>query len=228
MRTKSYLVAAAGLILLASLIVTPLHSRPPKTPQYVPADISSASDIAYPVDTLAAGAVTLLLNLDNAAHIQNVMVLRDFQPLTSPVQSAVQNWTFTPASLNGQPVSSNLSVTAIFNIFNPAGGAAYQSLVLAPPQTPVADASQYIPPQITMASFANYPESSVSKGTVVLDVTVGKGGQPRKIRVVQGVQTLTQQALNAVKTWSFNPATIQGQPIPSQIIIAFVFQRNMG
>jgi outer membrane biosynthesis protein TonB len=57
---------------------------------------------------------------------------------------------------------------------------------------------------------------------------VGKGGQPRKIHVIQGVQTLTQQAVSAVKTWSFNPATIQGQSIPSQIIIAFVFQRNMG
>jgi TonB family protein len=228
MPRKPCFTAASSLILLASLLVTPLHSRPPKTPQYVAADISSASDIAYPVDTLAAGAVTLLLNLDNAAHIQNVTVLRDFQPLTSSVQNAVQNWTFTPASLNGQPVSSNLSVSVIFNIYNPAGGAAYQSLVLAPPQTPVPDASQYIPPQITMASFANYPENSVSKGTVVLDVTVGKGGQPRKVRVVQGVQTLTQQAVSAVKTWSFNPATIQGQPIASQIIIAFVFQRNMG
>jgi TonB family protein len=228
MNRKQFFAFAAGAIFLAILLAAPLHSRPPKTPQFLPPDISTASDIAYPVDTLAAGAVTLLLSLDRSAHIQTTMVMRDFQPLTGSVQSAVQNWTFTPASLNGQPVSSNLSVTVIFNIFNPAGGAAYQSLVLAPPQTPVPDASQYIPPQITMASFANYPESSVSKGTVVLDVTVGKGGQAKKIRVVQGVQTLTQQAINAVKTWSFNPATIQGQPIASQIVIAFVFQRNMG
>jgi TonB family protein len=228
MNKKRYFAIVTAMIVLASLLVAPLQSRPPKTPQYVPADISTASDIAYPVNTLAAGAVSLLLTLDSSAHIQNVMVLRDFQPLTSSVQSAVQNWTFTPASLNGQPVSSNLSVSVIFNIFNPAGGAAYQSLVLAPPQTPVPDASQYIPPQITMASFATYPENSVSKGTVVLDVTVGKGGQAKKIRVVQGVQTLTQQAVSAVKTWSFNPATIQGQPIASQIVIAFVFQRNMG
>jgi TonB family protein len=228
MNKKRYFAIVTAMIVLASLLVAPLQSRPPKTPQYVPADISTASDIAYPVNTLAAGAVSLLLTLDSSAHIQNVMVLRDFQPLTSSVQSAVQNWTFTPASLNGQPVSSNLSVSVIFNIFNPAGGAAYQSLVLAPPQTPVPDASQYIPPQITMASFATYPGNSVSKGTVVLDVTVGKGGQAKKIRVVQGVQTLTQQAVSAVKTWSFNPATIQGQPIASQIVIAFVFQRNMG
>ena len=228
MNRKRYFAIVAEAIILASLWVAPIRSRPRKTPQYVPADISTASDIPYPVDTLAAGAVSLLLSLDSSARIQNVMVLRDFQPLTSSVQNAVQNWSFAPASLNGQPVASNLSVSVVFNIFNPGGGAAYQSLVLAPPQTPVPDPSQYIPPQITMASFANYPENSVSKGTVVLDVTVGKGGQPKKIRVIQDVPTLTQQALNAVKTWSFNPATIQGQPIAAQIIIAFVFQRNMG
>lgn len=228
MDKKRTFAISASMTLLANLLVAPLHSRPPKTPQYLPPDISSASGIAYPVNTLVAGAVTLLLSLDNSAHIQNVTILRDFQPLTSAVQNAAQNWAYTPASLNGQPVASNLSVTAIFNIYNPGGGAAYQSLVLSPIQTPAPDASQYVPPQITMASFANYPENSVSQGTVVLDVTVGKGGQPKKIRVVRGVQTLTQQAVNAVKTWSFNPASVQGQPIASQIIIAFVFQRNMG
>ena len=228
MNRKRYFAVVVGMIFLASLSVAPLHSRSPKTPQYVPADISSASDIAYPVNTLAAGAVSFLLSLDSKAQIKNIMIMRDFPPLTSSAQSAVQTWTITPATLNGQPVASNLSVSVIFNIFNPAGGAAYQSLVISPPQTPVPDASQYIPPQITMASFAKYPENSVAKGTVVLDVTVGKGGQAKKIRVVQGVPTLTPQAVNAVKTWSFNPATIQGQPIAAQIVIAFVFQRNMG
>jgi TonB family protein len=228
MNWKPSLAMITGMIFLASLLVAPVHSSPPKTPQYTPPDLSTAGEIAYPVATLAAGAVSVLLSLDTSAHIQNVMILRDFQPLTSSVQNAVQNWTFTPAMLNGQPVSSSLSVSVIFNIFNPAGGAAYQSLVLSPPQTPVPDASQYIPPQITMASFANYPQNSVSQGTVVLSVTVGKGGQPKKVRVVRGVQTLTQSAVNAVKTWSFNPATVQGQPVASQIIIAFVFQRNMG
>jgi TonB family protein len=228
MNKKRNLAAVTGVTLLAGLLVAPLHSGPRKPPQFVPADITGASEIPYPVDTLAAGAVSLLLSLDNSAHIQNVTVTRDFQPLTSSVQNAVQNWAFTPATLNGQPVASNISVSVIFNIYNPAGGAAYQSLVIAPPQSTVPDASQYIPPQITMASFANYPENSVSKGTVVLDVTIGRSGQAKKIRVVHDVQTLTQQAVNSVKTWSFNPATIQGQPMASQIVIAFVFQRNMG
>ncbi len=227
MKLKLSFSVLARAILLASLLATAAQSGPGKAAQYSPPDVRAASDIQYPVNTLAAGVVSLLITLDGNAQIQNVQVLRDFPSLTSSVQQAVQNWTFTPAALNGSSVPSEISVTAIFNIFNPAGGAASQSLVIAPAQATSPDASQFTPPQITRASFANYPAASVSQGTVVLDVTVGKAGQPKQIRAIRGVPTLTQQAVNAVKSWGFNAATIRGQPVAAPIVIAFVFQRNM-
>ena len=220
-------VIAAGATLLVGPLVGPARSAPHKTPRFIPPGIVSASDIQYPVNSMAAGAVSLLLSLDSSAKIQNVQVLRAFPSLTSSVQNAVQSWTLTPASLNGHAVPSEISVTVIFNIFNPAGGAAFQSLVLAPPQAIPPDASQFTPPQISMASFAKYPADSVSVGTVVLDVTVNKTGNLSKISVIRDVPTLTRQAIIAVKNWGFNPATIQGQPIAAQMVIAFVFQRNI-
>jgi len=224
---RSYVIFAVGAILLLSLVIAPAGSKTHKTSPFSAAGITSASNIAYPVNTLASGAVSLLLSLDGSANIQNVQVLRDSPPLTSSVQDAVQLWTLTPASLQGVPVASEISVTAIFNIFNPAGGAAAQRLVLAPSQSVYPDASQFMPPQITSASFANYPANSVAQGTVVLDVTLGAAGQPKQIRVVYGAPPLTQQATNAIKTWQFNAATFKGQPVSAHIIIAFVFQRNV-
>lgn len=218
---------AIAAILVANPFVTSLWHSAGKVPQYVPPDILSASNIPYPVDTLAVGAVSLLLNLDSNAQIQNMQILRDFPSLTSSVQDAVTTWTFRPAVLKGNSVPSEIPLTVIFNIFNPAGGAASQSLVLAPAQPTIPDASQFTPPQITQASFANYPAASVAQGTVVLDVTVGRAGQPKQIRVINDVPPLTQQAVIAVKTWEFNAATIHGQPIAAQIVIAFVFHRNM-
>jgi TonB family protein len=226
-KMKQYVVFFAGTILLLSLIAAPAGPKTHKSSQFSPPGITSAGNIAYPVNTLASGAVSLLLSLDGSANIQNVQVLRDSPPLTSSVQDAVQLWTFTPASLKGNPVASEISVTAIFNIFNPAGGAASQNLALAPAQPVYPDASQFMPPQITSATFANYPVNSVAQGTVVLDVTVGAAGQPKQIRVIYDVPTLTQQAVSAVKTWGFNAATIKGQPVLAHVIIAFVFQRNM-
>jgi TonB family protein len=227
MNIRRFFVIAAGVILSAGLIVGPTWSAPHKASQFISAGIASANSIQYPVDSLAAGGVSLLLSLDSSAKIQNVQVLRDFPSLTSSVQDAVKNWSFTPASLNGHSVPSEISVTAIFNIFNPAGGAAYQSLVLNPPLSVPPDSSNFGPPQISLASFANYPANSVSQGTVVLDVTVSKAGAPAKIRVVRGIPTLTEQAVIAVKNWGFNAATIQGQPTAAQMVIAFVFQRNL-
>lgn len=217
----------ARTILLASLLVTGTQSGADRIPEYVPPDVLSASNIQYPVNTQATGAVSLLLSLDNNAQIQNMQALRDLPPLTSAVQDSVQLWTFKPALRKGNPVPSEIPLTVIFNVFNPAGGAEYQSLVLAPAQPSDADASQFTPPQITLASFAKYPAASTAQGTVVLDVTIGRGAQAKQIRVINDVPTLTPQAMNAVKTWKFNAATFKGQPIASQIIIAFVFQRNV-
>jgi TonB family protein len=212
---------------LAILLVTPVRSGAGKIPEYAPPDVLSASNIAYPVNTQATGAVSLLLSLDSNAQIQNMQPLRDTPPLTSAVQDSVQLWTFRPATSKGNPVPSEISLTVIFNIFNPAGGAAYQSLVLAPAQPANPDAAQFTPPQINLASFAKYPAASVAQGTVVLDVTISSSGQPKQIRVINDVPTLTQQAISAIKTWKFNAATFKGQPTPAPIIIAFVFQRNM-
>jgi len=224
---KRYFAAARVAIFLAALVLPPKQSAVRKHSQYVSADIATASDIQYPVNTMSVGAVSLLLNLDTSARIQNVQVLRDFPSLTSTVQAAVQGWTFKPATLNGHAVSSSISVTVIFNIFNPGGGAASRALALAPAQSIPPDALEFAPPQIVAASFANYPANSVAQGSVVLDVTVSEESQPKTIRVLRGIQTLASQAVSAVKAWGFNAGTLHGKPITSQIVIAFVFQRNM-
>jgi TonB family protein len=227
MNLKMCFTFLARAILLASLLLTATRSGVDGFPEYVPPDILSASNIPYPPNTQATGAVSLLLSLDNNAQIQGMQPLRDIPPLTSAVQDSVQLWTFKPAIRKGNPVPSEIPLTVIFNVFNPAGGAAYQSLVLAPAQPTDADASQFTPPQITLASFAKYPAASTAQGTVLLDVTIGRGGQPKQIRVINDVPTLSQQAMSAIKTWKFNAATFKSQPIASQIIIAFVFQRNV-
>jgi TonB family protein len=227
MNIKLCFSLSARAILFACLLVTATLFGADGIPEYIPPDLLSASNIPYPPNTQATGAVTLLLSLDNNAQIQNMQALRDLPPLTSAVQDAVQLWTFKPALRKGNPVPSEIPLTVIFNVFNPAGGAAFQSLVLAPAQPTDADASQFTPPQITLASFAKYPAASTAQGTVVLDVTIGRGGQPKQIRVINDVPSLTSQALSAIKTWKFNAAIYKSQPIASQIIIAFVFQRNV-
>jgi outer membrane biosynthesis protein TonB len=215
------------LILMANLNVNTANSHPTQDAMFVPPDIASASDIPYPLEGVATGMVTLLLHIDSNAQIKNLQVVRGIPSLTSPARIAIQNWTFTTATLNGTPIPSVISMNVVFNPFNP-GGLAIQRQALSPGQSKTSlGAAQFNPPQVTSGSFAIYPVASVGWGTVVLDVTVGKTSQITNIRVVRDVPSLTSAAIEAVKRWRFNVATFQHQPIAAETIVAFVFQRNL-
>lgn len=56
-------------------------------------------------------------------------------------------------------------------------------------------------------------------GTVVLSLTVGTEGRPTQVRLVRssGQQALDAAAQEGVRSWKFNPATRNGQPVPQTI-----------
>lgn len=206
------------VILLAGLVVQTAWSGP----GFVAPRISSAGNIAYPTNVMTPGIVTLMLNLDSSGSVQNLDVLRDLPSLTSVASAAVKSWSFAPASLDGQAVPSVLPVSVVFNPFNP-GGVGYLSQTISISQATPGATTGYAPAQITAASYATYPVGSVSSGAVVLDVVIGASGKAAKVHVVRGVQSLTPQATKAMKSWTFSPATFQGTPIDSHMVIAFVF-----
>ena len=165
----------------------------------------------------------LLLRLDTAGKIQNVQVLRDVPPLSSAAQTAIQSWTFAPATRNGQAVSARLSVSVVFNPFNPGGVSIEGLKVPLPPTPPGPEDSDFDPPQITSGQFAIYPVNSIASGTVILDVTIDKSGRLAKAHVIRGVPSLTTQSIKAVKSWEFRAAAYKDQPVASHTVVAFVF-----
>src|SRR5215471_11206589 len=185
--------------------------------KFVPPKLVSAGEIAYPVNSNSPGFVTLQVNLDGNANIQNIQVMRDVPPLTSAAQTAVQGWSFAAGSLNGSGVPSSIQVTAVFNPFNPAGVGLPSSGL-----GPAADAGSapYIPARIASATYAT---SSTAFGTVVLDVRIGTGGDVKRVNVVRGVAALTGSAITAVKTWGFSPAKRNGKAVDSRTVVAIVF-----
>ena len=65
-----------------------------------------ASNIAYPLNTQATGAVSLLLSLDNNAQIQNMQLARHSAVDQRQIQDSIQLWTFDLPQLKGSPVPS--------------------------------------------------------------------------------------------------------------------------
>ncbi len=205
-------------VLLTALMIQLAWSGP----GFQPPGIASAVNITYPIDVMTPGIVTLMVNLDSSGKVQNLDVLRDLAPLTSVASAAIKSWSFRPASLDGQAVPSVLPVSVVFNPFNP-GGVGNLSQTISLSQAAPAATAGYNPPQLTAASYATYPVDSIASGAVVLDVTIGSTGKVTKVHVVREVQSLTPQTTKAVKAWTFAPATYQGTPIASHMVIAFVF-----
>lgn len=192
---------------------------------FVPPEIVSADNVPYPPNTLAAGAVSFVVHLDERARVEGLQVTRDFPPLTAAAQAAIQTWSFNPATLDGKEVASSLSVNVIFNVFDP-NGLKFFGLKLPPPAPATPEAEQFTPPQLLSAAFARYPVKVLEAGTVVLDVSLGSSGAVEGIRAVRGVPPLTAAAISATRTFAFSAAEFRGRPVASHIVVAFVFQYN--
>src|SRR5215472_14368979 len=63
------------------------------------------------------------------------------------------------------------------------------------------------------------------QGVVVLWLLVGADGKPSDIKVSRSIgHGLDQEAIDAVKQWKFQPATLNGQPVPVMINVEVNFR----
>jgi outer membrane biosynthesis protein TonB len=190
-------------------------------PHFVPPDITSATDIAYPINILAAGLVSLEVNLTAAGQVENIKVVRDIPGLTTRAISAVTSWSFTAAKLDGQAVASSINVHVVFN----PGAPQSQNLQLTPgAAVPQPNPPGYLPPTLSQISYATYPPSSIAQGAVVLDLRIDKSGEIKKITPIRAIPSLTAAAMAAAKTWSANPAKLNDKPADANLVVAFVFR----
>lgn len=73
-------------------------------------------------------------------------------------------------------------------------------------------------------SFSEEARKAKAQGIVMLLVVVGKDGRPYDIRVGQSLgMGLDEKAIEAVTRWRFRPATLNGQPVATQIAVEVDF-----
>ncbi len=61
------------------------------------------------------------------------------------------------------------------------------------------------------------------QGTVQFAATVGPDGKMAELKFISGPPLLVQAATDAVKTWSYQPTILNGQPVPVQTTIDVSF-----
>jgi len=73
-------------------------------------------------------------------------------------------------------------------------------------------------------SFSDEARKAKQQGAVVLLLVVGKDGRAYDIRVRQSLgMGLDEEAVNAVTRWRFRPATLNGQPVATEIEVQVDF-----
>ena len=102
-------------------------------------------------------------------------------------------------------------------------------LAMAPPPPPEPEPDpvpvrrKYVPPE--------YPRDALLRGlegTVAVSFTVMPDGEPDNISVVAAKprNTFDRAALNAVRQWQFDPAVIDGEPVPHAMQVEIEFVLN--
>jgi outer membrane biosynthesis protein TonB len=221
---KRILNVSNGVLLLTMLVAAwALTSEAKEPAHFVPASVSTAGDILYPASSLDAGVVTLSVDLDKTGRVIAVTILRDISSVSGPAAAAVRSWTYTPATRDGKPVPSTLTINIVYD----PGFLGADNIPLPPPSQvqPISTKDPaFFPPQLNTATFAPYPAKAKAQGAVVLNVTLDTNGNAGQVATLRDVPPLTASATGALKNWNFSAATYEGNPIQSHMVVAFVFR----
>jgi TonB family protein len=82
-------------------------------------------------------------------------------------------------------------------------------------------------PKVLHKSEPKYPESATATGTSVLSLEISPEGKAENVVVKRSLEpAFDQAAIDSVKTWTFAPATKDGQPVRVTATIEVNFKRQ--
>lgn len=192
---------------------------------YTPPDVISAGDAYAQYQIFTDGLFVLDVRLSDEGAIQQIEALRNLGSMLGAAKTSVRGWKFQPASEDGKPKASRLTVAFLYRPTR------YFTVRPVPPRdfVPVIpsvqsdDRSEYVPVGILSFAYPEYPVDSVAWGSVVVQVTVDTVGDVKDVNLLHTMATFDGLALDALKKWRFRAATVRGKPVISKILIAFIF-----
>jgi TonB family protein len=162
-------------------------------------------------------------------HVRVTKSLDTVYGLDQAAIDAATKWMFKPAMKDGRPVPVHVQLVLEFRLTaSPRGTQASEEdfgkgaydettvgLVLPSP-------TQQIDPKYTKEAM-----DQKIQGTVTIQIVVGPNGTVDRARVVQSldqVYGLDASALSAAREWTFNPGTLNGQPVPVLATLTMEFR----
>ena len=187
------------------------------------AELTSASDVQFPGTSIASGIVVVDVSLDSKGEVSGIKVQRDVASLTAVATSAAGSWKYRPAYVDGGPQNSVLRAAFAFRP---------NAVFAAPPVFEPLERSEdsdtspkpgYVLPSIQGVAYPAYPIDAATVGAVVVQVKLDAEGEISDVKAIRSYNPFNRFSLEAARKWKFGPATFDGQPVASSVVIAFVF-----
>jgi TonB family protein len=188
-----------------------------------PANVISATDVQFPAGSVATGIVVIDVSLDAKGTVTGTYAPRAIASLTATATSSVLAWKYQPASLDSTAVPSIVRVAFAFRPHAIMAPSPQFQLLLSPEDQTVEAKAGYIPPGILAAAYPAYPINAANVGAVVIQLRVNADGKVEAVKVVRPYNPFTKFAIEAARKWQFRAATLQGEPVASNVVLAFVF-----
>jgi TonB family protein len=191
---------------------------------FQPAETLSVSDVTIPIRSVASGTVVLNVTISKKGEVGDVRVRHDIASETDVAVRSARQWKFKPAKLNGKAVASRMTVAVTFNPAPPVAGD-----IPLPPLIPQENETRlqpsFQPPGVIHATFPTYPVRALNPGTVILQARLNEAGEVQSTMVLRDAPPFTATATRAIEDWRFVPATLNGRPVESNIVLVFCFRQ---
>jgi TonB family protein len=184
----------------------------------------------YPADARAShisGSVVLHAIIGKDGHVAKLEAISGPEELRGAAMDAVNQWTYKPYLLNGEPTEVDTTIVINFNI-NPSSQTG-QTVHDEPGSIPVRVTGSVSGGSILSKVPLIYPPDAKAarvEGTVEMKAIIGKDGHVKDLVVVSGPEILQPAALEAVRQWVYNPYLLNGEPVEVDTRIVVNFNLN--
>ncbi|MEM8932433.1 MAG: TonB family protein, partial [Acidobacteriota bacterium] len=207
-------------------------------PAYTPARKAFTPQPSYPAEAREQGeegTVVLSGRVTAGGDVVDARVVESAGPRLDRVAlETFRTWQFQPAERDGVAVESPYRVSFRFALDRrpspPPPTTGRQPAAPPPPpasspppaesaagtvEDPLPFGGDFEPPQRRVSPLPSLPRGRAGEvGNLVLSVVVDREGRVARIETEQGVDPqVTEQAIDAVKRWRFQPATRDGEPV---------------
>lgn len=228
----------AGLLAIAWLPAAPLAADVAE--EFVPCKIHQRVKVQFPVrafhEGILRGEVMLMLEVDRDGHLGDVLAFAHTgDEFARAALDAVAQWAFSPALLAQEPIGSVNTINIQFEV----NGVTARTKLLGEPEAQPVSGERYLYRAFVLSELDAVPKALAQPspvyprdwiiegktGAVTLDYFIDERGQTRFPRVVgKADELLGAAAVEAVKSWQFEPPLRNGRPVLAQVRQVFNFR----